>query len=542
MSLKNHTKYLIAFAIMLVAAFIQCYRTIHDLHWAFEPDFDRDIAYIRATLNGEYGTDPNMAGQYMWYNPMIFLFETLVVKLSGFPINVVVARAGAFLNIINPIVFFIVMVKLFDYRIALAAILSYLFLSVGNLPCWGAPTYSPWLISDTFVQFLFFINIFFCYRAFSTQKISWFIILGAGLGVSFLGHSAPTILVILILIALQAQNVFIALKDKRYPAIGTYFLQGILTLIPFIIFAFPFLYYVYGKYHLHFINRTILECAPGIFARKDSLTLLKLNLTFSLLIAAFGFYVFYKNFQNVVLRRIIWAWLLIAAIMYVYESVLPTLDKITHFSLFDTIPAFHYFFYLKALQSVFFAFGFLDLFGRFIAAIGRYTKLKFSANRTETILVLFTLVYMIVYYPIYVKRTDFAEPREQALQKEKESDKLGVYDFIVNKVPLSDVLLCEHGLSLFPVMPTGIKMVSIETYFSNPYVSYDQREDDRNAMLSYLTTGEPSSAKKLFNDYKVNVVLLENKDFEQYKKPSFAKSDVIFKNNGYTIISLTDKK
>eukprot|EP01037_Dinobryon_pediforme_P015781 gene15782-15938_t len=451
---------------------IECYRTIHDLHWAFEPDFDRDIAYIRATLNGEYGTDPNMAGQYMWYNPMIFLFETLVVKLSGLPINVV----------------------LFDYRIALAAILSYLFLSV------------------------------------------------AGLGVSFLGHSAPTILVILILIALQAQNVFIALKDKRYPAIGTYFLQGILTLIPFIIFAFPFLYYVYGKYHLHFINRTILECAPGIFARKDSFTLLKLNFTFSLVIAAFGFYVFYKNFQNVVLRRIIWAWLLIAAIMYVYESVLPTLDKITHFSLFDTIPAFHYFFYLKALQSVFFAFGFLDLFGRFIAAIGRYTKLKFSANRTETILVLFTLVYMIVYYPIYVKRTDFAEPREQALQKEKESDKLGVYDFIVNNVPLSDVLLCEHGLSLFPVMPTGIKMVSIETYFSNPYVSYDQREDDRNAMLSYLTTGEPSSAKKLFNDYKVNVVLLENKDFEQYKKPSFAKSDVIFKNNGYTIISLTNKK
>ncbi len=97
MPAKDNTKYWLACIVMIVAALVQCYRTIHDLHWASEPDFDRDIAYIRTTLNGNYGQDANYAGQYMWYNPLLFLSETLIVKLTGLPINIVVARAGAFI-------------------------------------------------------------------------------------------------------------------------------------------------------------------------------------------------------------------------------------------------------------------------------------------------------------------------------------------------------------------------------------------------------------------------------------------------------------
>jgi hypothetical protein len=542
MQLKDNTKYLIAFIVMLLAAFIQCYKTIHDLHWAFEPDFDRDIAYIRGTLDGNFGKDPNYVGQYMWYNPMIFLFEAAAVKLSGLPINVVVARSGAFLNLINPIVFFIVMIKLFDYKIALASTLAFLFLINGNLPCWGAPTYSPWMISDTFVQFLFYINIFFCYKAFNEQKMLWFMILGAGLGISFLGHSAPTILVILIIFSLQLQKVIKAITSKQYSSITTYVLQGVFTLIPFIIFAFPFLYFVYGKYHFHFINKIILECAPGIFARKETFTLLKLNVTFSLAVAFIGLVWFHKNFQNLLLKKIIWNWLIIVGVMYVYESALPTLRRDYGISLPDTIPAFHYFFYLKTLQAIFFAFGFIFLFNQLIRLVEHLTKRSLLRKVTNNLFVCTVLMYALAYYPIYSNRDDFTELRQQAIGKGNETDKIGVYNFIEKNVPLDNVLLCEHGLSLFPVMPTAIKMVSVETYFSNPYVSYDQRESDRNAMLLYLTTSAPASAEKLFSDYKVTLVLLDNKDFANYRSPSFAASKVIYKNSSYTILSLTANK
>ncbi|MEO6852220.1 MAG: hypothetical protein ABI203_08565, partial [Mucilaginibacter sp.] len=76
--MKDKTKYITAAVILLALAFIQCYRTVHDLHWAFEPDFDRDIGYIRSTLDGHFGADPNYAGEYMWYNPLLYLSETVI--------------------------------------------------------------------------------------------------------------------------------------------------------------------------------------------------------------------------------------------------------------------------------------------------------------------------------------------------------------------------------------------------------------------------------------------------------------------------------
>jgi hypothetical protein len=207
-----------------------------------------------------------------------------------------------------------------------------------------------------------------------------------------------------------------------------------------------------------------------------------------------------------------------------------------------TIPAFHYFFYLKALQSIFFGFGFIFLITwlyDWIKARKKSFKIAFSDN----LVIASVLLYALIYYPIYCNRVDFVELRQQALQKEKETDKIDIYNFIVKNVPLDNVMLCPHGLSLFPVMPTGIKMVSVETYFSNPYVSYDKREKDRVDMLAYLTTSTAASPSvaKLFYDYHVNDILLSSDDYAKYKNPSFANSAVIFTNGSYTILSFTLK-
>ena len=546
MLLKNNVKYIIACGVMLVLAFIQCYRTVHDLHWAYEPDFDRDIGYIRNVLNGRFGMDPNLAGEYMWYNPLLYMTESLAVKITGLPVNIVVARAGAFINLVSPVAFFVVLVKLFDYKIALAALLSFLFLASGNLPCWGAATYSPWLLADNFVQFIFYINLYLCYKAFTTQRMLWFAILGAFIGIGFLGHAAPTIIIILILIFLQAQNIYKAVREKRYPAIGTYVVQGIFTGIPFIIFSFPFLYFIWGKYHMHFVNRIILECAPGIFARKESLTLIKLNITPAGVISVIGLVWFYKNYHTAVIRKIILYWFYITLFMYLYEAILPTANRTLHISLPDTIPAMHYFFYLKGVMSVFFGFGLIFLANYAIRLTDDFRKGKhktgFSAKLSDNLVVLFILAYALAYYPIYSNRLDFSGARQQALDKEKEKDNIDVYNYITKNIPLDDVVLCEHGQSLFPVMATGVKMVSVEVYFSNPYISYQKREDDRNDMISYLIRSTPASAVKLFTVYKVNFVLLTNKLFAQYKSPAFAASRVVYKNGSYTLLELGNYK
>src|SRR6202012_4912762 len=121
----------------------------------------------------------------------------------------------------------------------------------------------------------------------------------------------------------------------------------------------------------------------------------------------------------------------------------------------------------------------------------RKYKTGLSAQLSERLFVFAVMLYTVGYYPIYMNRQDLVEPRQQALDKEKQKDDLQVYYYIAKNVPLDKVILCEHGQSLFPVMATGIKMVSIGVYFSNPYISYDRRESDREAMISYLTTSSP---------------------------------------------------
>jgi len=111
----------------------------------------------------------------------------------------------------------------FNLTTALAAIVSYLFLATGNLLGWSSATYSPWLYPATFMQFIFYINILLCYKAFLTQKKSWFFFLGISMGISFLGHTAPTVLILLILISIQFGNIIQAIKKKQYKLVNNYF-------------------------------------------------------------------------------------------------------------------------------------------------------------------------------------------------------------------------------------------------------------------------------------------------------------------------------
>jgi hypothetical protein len=60
-------------------------------------------------------------------------------------------------------------------------------------------------------------------------------------------------------------------------------------------------------------------------------------------------------------------------------------------------------------------------------------------------------------------------------------------------------------------------------------------------MMKDLTTTAPDTSKRLFSAYKVNDVLLSNTDFAKYKQPSFASSNVIYKNSSFTILSFNIK-
>ena len=542
---KNKKFYTIALIAILTLAFFQCYKVSHDLVWPCDVDQYRDMAYVQGNLYGDYGKDPNFTGRYMWYNPLLALIETAIVKVSGLPINVVFIRAGVYLNIFGPIAFMLMMLLIGGYRVALASLLSFLFLASGQLSFFYAPSYSPWVVPLTFAQFFFYLNIIVCHKAFTSQKNIWFFVLGTLLGISFLAHTAPTLMIILIMAFVQCPKIFSSFRSKDYSSLQKYILQSIITFVPFVIASLPLTYYIVGKYHMHYLNRMPAEFVETIFLMRNFPDMVKSNLSVSFFIAVIGFIWFYRNFHQALIRKIIFGWLIASVFMYLYSTAVATLDNRFDIHLPGAVPSFHFFYYLKALQSVFFGFGFVAILAPIVQWLG-----KFLPRRSETQAKSYADVFFIgsificaiVYFPFYQNRLDFVHNRQKSIIMAGEKDKIEMYNYIMQNIPRDKVILAEDDtISLFPVMSTARKMVSMFGNFSNPYYEWTDRQNDWITMVTFLEKNEPATTKKLglFNKYQVNFILLKKESMDKRKNDSTSLlRQVVFENSSYSMYKL----
>jgi len=228
--------------------------------------------------------------------------------------------------------------------------------------------------------------------------------------------------------------------------------------------------------------------------------------------------------------------------MYLYSTLVAGLDSKFKIHLPGTVPSFHYFFYLKALQSVFFGFGFLALVKPIVLRANNFIKNRTrrtgGGNYFNYFFIIAVLLCIFFYFPFYKDRDDFVSLREQAIKKQNDRDKIEVYHYIMENISPDKVILCEKDPSLFPVMATARKMVSIAFTFSNPYLDFEKREDDRNNMLLFLATGKPLEAKPLFAAYQVNFVLLSNNELQIFKTIAPPLGETVFKNSGYSIFAV----
>ncbi|GGB20764.1 hypothetical protein [Puia dinghuensis] len=521
LTVKQRTAIGIVFVVLLGIAFFQCFRTTFDLFWAFDVDFDRDMSYVQATLDGAYGKDPSYLHEYLWYNPLLFLIETGLVKLTGLPVNVVLVRAGAYLNLLGPICFFWMCLRLFDYKIALAALLSFLFLASGNIYLVLGATYMPWLYPFAFMLFAFFLDILLCYQAFTTQKISWFALLGLAVGITFLGHAAPAVIIVLMMISLQTSALITAIKQKQPVLVKKYIAQGLVAFLCFCLAAAPILYYVIGKYHLHIINREPSEYTEGLFFINNLWGLLKANFSFGFLIAIVGAIVFYRSFPRGLIRRIILNWWIISTSLYFYATLVAGLDHRYGIHLPAMVPAFHYFIYMKAVQSVFFGFG-----------------LVFLTQPIRKYFLPLVVLIAVAWFPLYAKREDFTQGRQKSIAKQESRDKVEVYNYILHNLDPNTVILCENDASLFPVMATGRKMVSNAYTFSNPYVDFDRRQADRITMLFCIKTGQQQPLRQLLSTYQVSYVLLSADALKEMTPEAPLPGRPVLRNNSFTLFAL----
>ena len=78
---------------------------------------------------------------------------------------------------------------------AVLALCGYLFAVGGAFPSWGAATYSPWIYPVNFAQTFFYVLILrLALLRGQPLSVRWALLTGALCGLTFLAHTAPTLL------------------------------------------------------------------------------------------------------------------------------------------------------------------------------------------------------------------------------------------------------------------------------------------------------------------------------------------------------------
>lgn len=531
------------FITFLIICFVPSRNIVADLNYGYDSDNSRDMSNVNNLLAGNLVNDPCYLDAYRWYNPLTHWLEAGVVLVTKIPVNKVVSQGGPYFNLLVPICFFIMMFILFDGLIAISAIAGFLFFVSGDIPGYFSATYTPWLYPIAFVQFAFYIGIIVLYNAYLQHSFKWFIILGATAGLIFLGHTGPAVIFILQIVWLTMVKCHQQFK-KQEPLIRTLLLATVAA-ISFIIVSLPLTYFVAGIYKLKMINPAIYEYTDPLFQLLYIKNLILANLSVALLVAFAGLFFLVKSNTNYIIKNILYSWLFCSLMLYSYVTFSKYMRFHYQILLPGIVPSFHFFFYFKAVEAVFFGIGFVEISKRVIEFIQKkINRNNFnSTSKTTAITLAVLLIIVALYYPIYLNRGDFKSVVPENITKTEKADRINVYEWLIANTGINDVVLCQEDLIPFPLLASGRKMVACTMDHTNPYLDFASRERDRDAMMNSLK-GSTAYDESLFNKYNVDYVLVVNSDSYVLMKDYFPEK--IFISDTYSIysrkgISLTAK-
>jgi hypothetical protein len=506
----------VAILVLIIgASFVVGLKTTLDLKWPVDSDQYRDIASAQTMADGDLTSDNCYAGKKLWYNPLLPGIIASLNKITGIPIPTLSARSGTYLNLLAPIAFSIMVWFLFGPKTAIIATLAFLFSINTDLRSITLATYSPWILPVTFIQSFFYLLIALLFYILKNQKgTESYFLLGALTGITFLGHLAPTILFAFIVTAMLTLT-FIKTRNpetiKKFAAV----------VFSSILFALPLLYFPVFVYRMRMLNYAPATWL-GVFIPAN---LVAENLNFAFLVTAIGFIAMYKSKISNFTKNIMTLWLIAASMFLIYSLVVTYFARKQIMYLPALVPWWHFYFYLKAAQAVFFGYGFIKLFELLFAFCGRIFKLP-KSSAFDVVPIVVALVVTVMLFPSYMNRMDLIPARKYVIDAtEKRSHEIAAYHWIRKNTKKDDVFLAPDNYSLFVVNPAGRKTVCTKKEFSNPFVDFKKRNGDRNQMFEYLRENHFSEFQYLAAEYSVDYVissdqtviqgLLKNKNFNK---------------------------
>jgi len=478
----------VVLAAACTAAAIQGVRATRGLRWPGDPDFARDIASAEAIAAGHPLSDPFYRGEWAWYNPLVPSLVAGVATTAGQPIPLIYARLGAYLNLAAPIAFFALVAAWWGRLVGLAAVLAFLFLIPGRDPGWLAATYSPWLLPMHVAQGFAYLALIAVAVAWREQSVPAFAIAGAAIGLVFLTHTAPALLIGGVM-AVEATRRLVVCRD----GLGARWPKGVaICLVVALVVSAPFLASIAWHYRLQVRNAAPMAFVAPELALENAWSFVRAALTPSVhgLIAAAGWVWLVRRRRELEARVLLVA--SITALAFLLYSYFVQTDGARALALSGIVPGHHFVYYLRAFEAVAFGLGLYAIAGW----VGHGLSQAFPGGRRVPVdVVMAALVGAVSIaaawtYPGYGARADFWFERQTAERNFADAGLRGMYEWLRRETSAADVVLAPLNTGQYVVGAAGRKVVAVDKLFSNPYVDWGERARDRDEMDRLFTRGE----------------------------------------------------
>jgi hypothetical protein len=505
----------VAAAVCLSLAFVIARQAAVGLSMPYDMDHFREVAAAQALADGKGLVDPYYAGETLWYNPLLATTVALISKVSGLDVPTAYVQAGPWLTALAQLTFFAMAARLVGAWAAAIALAALIFGPPHDVPSWATPAVTVWAFPSTVASAFFYIALIVCWVAMGRRSPRWWIAAGGALGIVFLAHSAPAVILGLCAVAAafivgpgtDAQTADAARSEP--PSLRDRLVAVAVLMATALIVSLPLVYSIVGRYHLHIVNHESLDFLWGPLELARLPTVLREGLlSWRGALQIIGVGVLITRASRDRGARLVLYWLAAALLLlgYGYFQQIVGVERARPF-----LPPHHFFFYVEAVGHVLTGVGAWAVVAGVIGALARRSPSWLA--RAEPVVSTLAGAGVVAWvvtanYHAFAMRADFQEYRREAVGYTDEFARTQVLSRLRTETPANAIVLASDLNSYYRVAPAGRFVVSIPAVQSNPYVTQGGRDADQEVMLQALLRRDFGTFNQLADKYGVTNVLL----------------------------------
>ena len=535
----------VAAVICLSLAFVVARQAALGLSMPFDMDHFREVASAQALADGKGLVDPYYAGETLWYNPLLATTIALISKVSGLDVPTAYVQAGPWLTLVAQLAFFAMAARLVGAWPAAIALAALIFGPPHDVPSWATPAFTLWTFPSAFASTFFYGALIVCWIAMGRDGVRWWIAAGVALGVVFLAHSAPAVILGLCMVAAALIGVprgspRHATDDDRFvqPPVRERLVTVAVSLATALMVSLPLVYSILGRYHLHIVNHESLDFLWGTLEIARLPALLREGLvSWRGALQAIGAVVLITRASRDRGARLVLYWLAAALLLlgYGYFQQIVGVERAR-----PLLPPHHFFFYVEAVGHVLTGVGAWAILAGIVRGLAQRVPVPIA--RLEPLVCALAGAGVVAWlvtanYSAFAMRADFQEYRREAVGYTDEFARTQVLSRLRAETPAHAIVLASDLNSYYRVAPAGRFVVSIPAVQSNPYVTEGGRDADQEAMIQALLRRDFATFNQLADKYGVTNVLLGPEETAQFDSggPPPGELTELSRRAGFTI-------